>query len=309
MSQLVFDRQTIGSLLVQRAWERGYAPATMTYRMGIHWSLWTRDIDRSLSVQAIVLLSQGLAMSHNDIRAMTMTHALDAAGVPTQRNGFQKWLTPVGVYHRKRLRFGQMFCPCCLHEGRNYLRLAWRLASNWICCEHQVFLHDGCPQCGAPFAPFRQDALILARCDRCMAPLDTHPQPATKQECALQNRLCMLWHQALQGDGTRLAAFHESLVTATKQNLKFRASGESWTFWRASERRELIVSVGLDTLSRPHWNPELKASTTTARLSRVQRRKRRALPSDRAARAHALIQLAKRVKFARRPKAKFAKTA
>lgn len=304
-----FEGQTIGSLLVRLAWDRGDSPATMTQRMGLGWSIWTRDMDRSLGDLAVQRISHATSLPCDEVRAMTLTKRLQDAGIPTQRNGFQQWLTPVGIYHRKRLRYGQLFCPVCLQDGSAPLRLAWRLASNWVCIAHAILLRDGCAQCGAPFAPMRHDALMLARCDRCLAPLHTPVEMAPQNECHLQEWVHSLWNQALAGDGQRLAMFHEAITTAVRRDPQFRLSGEPWTFWRVAERRELLVKVAQAALEGPALPLAPMRDAAVKKASKPGRRRCAGLPADPAARAARLIQLAARVRFARRPKARIARNA
>lgn len=306
----VFDRQTIGSLMIRRAWERGDSPATMTHRMGLGWSIWTRDIDRSLDECSIKQIARVIELPHDQVEAMTLTYALQSAGIPTQRNGFQRWLTPVGIYHRKRLRYGQLFCPVCLCSEQVQLHMTWRLASSWVCITHNVLLRDGCSHCGAPFAPFRHDALVLARCDQCMATLRVPLRTATETERSLQMRVWSLWQEAVQGDGTRLTAFHKALTATATQDISFRSAGEPWAYWRVAERRELLVKIAQQMLVRPLLRPlVVPAATPRNAPKKVGRQLCNKLPSDPSERAETLLQLAFRVKFARRLKARMAKTA
>jgi len=309
MHGMSFDHQTIGSLLVNLAWERGDSPATMTQRMGLGWSIWTRDMDRSLGDRAVQLISVATGLPCDQVRAMTLTRRLQDAGIPTQRNGFQRWLTPIGIYHRQRLRYGQLFCPVCLQTGPAQLRLAWRLASNWVCSTHTVLLRDGCAQCGTPFAPMRHDALMLARCDRCLAPLRTPVEPASQTECHLQIRVQSLWRQAMAGDGQQLASFHEALTAVVRRDPQFRLSREPWNFWRVAERRELLVNVAQATLAGPASHSSLMRGVGLKKTSKPGRRRCTGLPADPSARAAKLMQLAARVRFARRPKARIARNA
>jgi hypothetical protein len=305
-----FQGQTIGSLLVRLAWQRGEAPASLAEKMGLGWAIWTRDLDRSLSVYAITTISKATRLADDQVRSMTLTGALDDMGIPTQRNGFQRWVTPVGIYHRKRLRYGQLFCPGCLRLGPSQLQMEWRLASSWICSIHALLLRDSCPQCDAPFAPFRNDALMLARCDRCGSGLTRrHQSPAPPAERLLQMRVRSLWQEAFDMNADPLADFHHALVAEVKMSPVFRGAGEPWTYWRIAERRDLLVKVAEATLAQP--KPLLTSVRQTApkKVAKPCRRRCRSLPRDPATRAEALLGMAARVKFARRPQARIAKTA
>lgn len=308
MTQEALETQTIGSLLLHRAWEGGYCPATFAQRIGLGWSVWTRDVDRSLSELAIQQIGQAVNLEVGEVRAMTLTHMLGKAGIPTRRNGFQKWLTPVGIYHRKRLRYGQLYCPKCLKAGNNRLRMEWRLGSSWICGIHSILLRDSCPNCDAPFAPFRQDALMIGRCDRCSSSLLSGPlQCGTRREGELQLKVRSLWKQAFEGNTEPLSIFHQFLTNAATKDTAFRRAGEPWSYWRIAERRELLTKVA-DTFN---VEPDLVSETgglASRKADKPGYRRRRSLPSEPSARAELLLKLAALVRFPRRDKARIGKS-
>lgn len=309
MDQDVFDSQTLGSFLVRRAWNRCESPATMTRRVGLEWSIWTRDIDRSVSERAVKTLSEATQLPDAEIRSMTLIPILGAIGIPTQRNGFQRWLTPVGIYHRRRLRYGQLYCPECLRSGRSQLRMGWRLGSSWLCPIHSGPLLDSCHQCDMPFVPYRNDALMISRCDRCAASLSRGRRETTAQdECALQMRVRALWSAALSGRSAPLGAFYDALTMAATQDPAFRRAGEPWICWRAKERRPLLVRIARSFLDSCEPLQGAWISTTRQKIENPGSR-RRTLPTDAALRAETLIEMAERVNFARRPKARIDKTA
>lgn len=309
MAQHVFDGQTLGSFLVRRAWDRGESPATMARRAGLEWSIWTRDIDRSVSECVVKTLSEATQLLDTEIRSMTLIHILGAIGIPTQRNGFQRWLTPVGIYHRRRLRYGQLYCPECLRSERSQLLMGWRLGSSWLCPTHSRPLMDSCHQCDMPFVPYRNDALMISRCDRCAASLSRGMTDTTAQdEYALQMRVRALWDAALSGRSAPLGAFYDALTIAATQDPAFRRAGEPWICWRAKERRPLLVKIATCFLDSCE---SLKGSWTGTTRQKVENpgRRRRSLPTDAALRAETLLKMAERVNFARRPKARIGKTA
>lgn len=308
MTQHVFDAQTLGSFLAQQAWSRGESPATMARRIGLEWSIWTRDIDRSVSEPAVGIISKATQLTEEDVRLKTLIYFLDRAGVPTQRNGFQRWLTPVGIYHRRRLRFGQLYCPECMRSEQKQLFMSWRLGSNWLCTIHSLFLRDSCSQCGMPFVPYRNDALMTSRCDRCAASLFRGPsQTASRSEWELQVRIRALWDAALSGRSAALAAFHEALTLDATRNPIFSRSGEPWTFWRIDERRSLLVNVAEGCLD----SCEALTGASSMCIGRKVRQpgsRHRFLPREPSARAGILLKMAARVTFARRPAAKIEKS-
>ena len=310
MTQAALQGQTIGSLLVRLAWQRGEAPASLAQRMGLGWAIWTRDLDRSLSGYAIARISLATGLAADQVQLMTLNGALDAVGIPTRRNGFQQWVTPVGIYHRKRLRYGQLYCSGCLMVGPSHLQMEWRLASSWICGIHAILLRDSCPHCDAPFAPFRNDALVLARCDRCGSVLTRRNGSATPPtELLLQMRVRSLWRDAFDGSRGPLVDFHQALVAEAQANPVFRGAGEPWTYWRIAERRNLLVKVAAAVLVESKPLVSSMPKIAPRKVAKPCNRRSRSLPRDPANRAEALLGMAARVKFARRPKARIAKTA
>ncbi|MDX9958627.1 MAG: TniQ family protein, partial [Spirochaetia bacterium] len=91
-------------------------------------------------------------------------------------NGINRWLLPMGVYHRTRRRKGITFCPLCLFDDEEpYFRRRWRLALSTVCETHGSLMLDACPSCEAPVMYFRRElghrdkAVIdsLALCHNC----------------------------------------------------------------------------------------------------------------------------------------------
>lgn len=260
-------------------------------------------------------------MGVDDVKAMTLLPMLNDAGLPTQRSGFQRWLTPVGIYHRKRLRYGQLFCQVCLTENEALLPLEWRLASTLVCIRHNLLLRDSCPCCDAPFAPYRRDALTTTRCDRCAARL-SHGllPPASNEDCSIQIEMRSMWESALGGNNTSLESVHRAMTVAATQGAEFRRAGEPWTYWRLAERRLLLHKVvALWVLDSQRQELEwifsgacpAMGAATGAKLNsgKKQRRRRCELPKDPSSRAAVLLKMAARVKFPRRPKSRISKTA
>lgn len=120
--------------------------------------IWTRDIDRSIDEKTL-----------GDVAHVCGTpkeHALQTAlssyeGILFQKlnsDGHSTWITPAGVFHRKRKRNSMHYCPLCLGTDEiPYFRKKWRLALSTFCDKHGVLLHDCCYQCKAPVSIHRQE--------------------------------------------------------------------------------------------------------------------------------------------------------
>lgn len=242
---LPLPSETLGSFLTRWAWARGEEPSSLSHRLGLGYLVWRQDLDRSLPHAMLMIIARAIGVEVSIIRDMTYCARLAQADIPVQRSGFQPWLTPVGIYHLRRLRFGQLFCPLCLKEDTpRHVHLEWRIASTWLCAKHGVSLMDSCPGCGAPFAPYRNDSLLFGRCERCALPLyDARPSSCSTHQVELQGFVNSLWSQASDGNPLPLARMYCELTKAAKYSPDFTFSGEPWSFWRILQRGQLLENV------------------------------------------------------------------
>jgi hypothetical protein len=122
-------------------------------------AIWNRDIDKSANAEVTNIISEKTATSLERVHNTTLAAY---EGILYERHnhfGPNPWIMPIGVYHRKREKFGLQYCPRCLAEDcEPYFRRSWRLAFVTICDKHQTQLNDRCPQCGAA-VNFHRDEL------------------------------------------------------------------------------------------------------------------------------------------------------
>jgi hypothetical protein len=119
--------------------------------LGYQKPIWNRDIDKYPHIDLIECLSHASGMSVNKITDMSLQcyYGILFHGNPSAAN--LRWILPVGIYHRRRRRPGQQFCPLCLKEYRcSYYRKYWRLAFYTVCHKHRCLLLDVCPECVNP---------------------------------------------------------------------------------------------------------------------------------------------------------------
>lgn len=129
-----------------------------TLALGKEVALWNRDIDRSASGALLARLSDQTGSLVTDLRGGMLAGYESFLFERHNPNGNTKWILPLGVYHRKRKRYGVQFCPLCLFfDPAPYYRRRWRLAFSTVCDVHGTMLHDRCPQCGSPVVYFRND--------------------------------------------------------------------------------------------------------------------------------------------------------
>lgn len=142
------------------AHENGFkAQGLADYAFGYPSPFWARDYDRQASPEVVGRLAELTGRDPADITALTLFGSSGAIHPDQSREyHFVPWVLPLGVYHRKRRRFGTQFCPLCLFEDPEpYFRRTWRLAFATVCDRHGISLHDRCPACESPVIWFRND--------------------------------------------------------------------------------------------------------------------------------------------------------
>ena len=138
--------------------------------------VWNRDVDRLGPAWLIQELSH---RTGTPLPGAEVTCLRAYEGVLFQSfklSGSLPWILTIGMYHRTRSAYGQQFCPLCLRaDDVPYYRRSWRLAFMTVCPEHEVMLHDRCPQCESPLSFHRaemgrggvDDALEMSMCHAC----------------------------------------------------------------------------------------------------------------------------------------------
>lgn len=160
------EDETLSSWLYWQSMLHGLPPQSYTAMSLPGLEIWTRDVDRWLSEMAIRKIARCLGQSPAAIESMTLAGRYgDVLGEIRQYNTIH-WIMPVGVYHRRRRRHGQQFCPKCYLESR-VLKLSWRLAWNSFCEKHQCSLIDACPVCDEPLTLFYTDPYHHNACFNC----------------------------------------------------------------------------------------------------------------------------------------------
>lgn len=306
---LPHEDELIGSLLARWAWRTAHTNATLVRSIGLHWDVWTRDLDRSLNEPITLKLASALGVDAGSVDAMTVNAFLARCGVPVQAIGFQPWITHIGVFRWTRLRYGQMFCIKCLQSADHYLRREWRLATSCVCALHGLPLLDACPYCGKPFTPYRDDELVLARCGHCAGNLTKYSVPAASSlDVELHLCIAKVWEDARLGRPASLAAMYSSLSDVAVYDQRFARAGEPWSYWRVWERAALLRSQRGWIERFAHdgsGGVQLSCPYGRAGETRVKPRGRsRKLPADPQLRAQLLLDLARRVRWPRRVRAR-----
>ena len=158
--------------------------------------IWNRDIDHHAPAWLTDRLAALSGIAPERIRATTLRAFESVLFERFVAAGGNRWILPLGVFHRARRGYGQQFCGQCLAEDREpYLRRAWRLAVVVLCVRHGVMLEDRCQACGRSLAPHRADMVSragfpertdLSRCAYCRAKLDGTTRPASAEGVEMQ---------------------------------------------------------------------------------------------------------------------------
>lgn len=116
-----------------------------------HTSLFNRDIDLSAPQSLKNILVLRTPMNMNQVDNLFLTSYEGYAFEKTKPKTYTANIIPLGIIHRKRKRFGLLYCSSCLAK-KGYFKKEWRLLSSIICYECNQYLCDECPQCHAGIA-------------------------------------------------------------------------------------------------------------------------------------------------------------
>lgn len=151
--------ELLSSWIVRVAEANGIKLQTLSRKLfGTEISPWNRDIDRSAPPWLIRALSRHTGTGHWEVLHTTLVTYRTRLYSRRRATGQLRWILPVRIYGTRHQAFGQQFCPVCLASGPvAYFRKQWRIALFTYCPEHQVELHDACPDCQAPVVHHRGD--------------------------------------------------------------------------------------------------------------------------------------------------------
>lgn len=111
----------------------------------------TRDIDRWSHPIVPTVMALGTSTS---IKRASETSLQSYTGILYKEDpsGINRHLLPLGIWHRKRKRYGLCFCPKCLEDSKipPYYRKQWRLTLSVCCTNCKILLQDCCWFCKSP---------------------------------------------------------------------------------------------------------------------------------------------------------------
>jgi hypothetical protein len=132
-------------------------------------AIWNRDIDQYCPNIIKEKIENCTILDSNQIKNLF----LDSYNGYLFNTEFStKAINDLGIYHRKRKRYGLMYCPGCLQEEIKYYKKNWRLASSIVCTKCNLYLLDCCPNCGNPICFHRlengyKNSLSIDSMDTC----------------------------------------------------------------------------------------------------------------------------------------------
>ena len=168
-----FHDELLSSWLSRVALANAPKAHTFCHLVWPHLEIWTRDID---VLAPEVLIREMSSRTATCLLKARRTGLISFEGIVMEnfiQNGRNRWIMPLGIYHRKRTRFGMQWCPLCLGtDPQPYLRKHWRFAFVSSCPKHNIILADRCHQCSSPILPYK---MSLIECHKCGENLSKHP--------------------------------------------------------------------------------------------------------------------------------------
>lgn len=119
--------------------------------------IWNRDLDLNPSQILIDKLAQITPLSKLEIDQLFLSSYIGSYVPQINFDAVNRYILPLGIYHRIRRKNGQLFCPSCLNNSVPYYKKTWRLVFSLVCSECQVELFDRCSKCLSPIMFYRLD--------------------------------------------------------------------------------------------------------------------------------------------------------
>jgi hypothetical protein len=147
--------ELLSSWLLRTALHNGMKPQSFCKMLWPDRTFWNRSIDRYASAEVTMELAAVTGTSLSSINQLSLSVFEGILFPAIVRNGNTPWILPLGIFHRKFLRTGLVYCPLCLGEGEPYFRRRWRFSFATVCLHHGTLLQEECTACHAPIQPHR----------------------------------------------------------------------------------------------------------------------------------------------------------
>lgn len=120
--------ELLSSWLVRAALAQGCDPLVLSGELWSKWRIWTRDADRGLNQERLLVLAKASGVNSAAFKAASVRCIVPAITTePLDELAIWPWVLALGSRNRKR-HGGLQYCPLCLREDtKPYYRLQWRL--------------------------------------------------------------------------------------------------------------------------------------------------------------------------------------
>lgn len=155
---------------------------------------WNRDIDLLAPTQILKKLTDITPLTFNEIKNLTLLKYDGMVYEKLNINSYTQNISALGIVHRKRKKFGLLYCPKCLKKEGGY-RTKWRLETSIVCVDCKHYLYDRCIYCQAPVSfhrinfnskkNFEFKITICSNCHKDLSTFQDSYQP-TKEEINYQ---------------------------------------------------------------------------------------------------------------------------
>ena len=174
LSKPLLTDELLTSWIIRMALAHGCSPAALTVIAWPGIRAWASDLDRSVSVSRLAVLSKQSGVPCASLQSATLEHVMTSIVRQPHRllRASWPWLTVLGSrggHHSG----GLQCCPDCIAQSNSRFFIQWRLAWHTCCPIHGVQLIERCGHCLAPLQPeLLRAGGSLGTCHRCGAALN-----------------------------------------------------------------------------------------------------------------------------------------
>lgn len=122
---------------------------------GREYPVWNRDIDMLAPSYLINFMLKHTLLNEERLDNLFLKSLQYKAYKNWNYKGLTNNIIPLGIKHRKRKKYGQLYCPSCFKKNTPYYKKNWRLLTSLVCVSCNSYLYDKCPKCLSPIAFFR----------------------------------------------------------------------------------------------------------------------------------------------------------
>jgi hypothetical protein len=223
-----YQDELFSSWFCRLAINHGVKPQTFVQNyLGRDVPIWTRDVDLFPPGKLFNLLNNHTLLDENTIKNLFLSSYKSIIYI--KAGSFTQNILPLGINHRKRKRFGLLFCWKCFSKGHIYYKKKWRLISSIICTDCNEYLQDCCWRCSEIIAFHRVNVSNntstmrfkpLNTCSKCNVDLSLGQLKNKPQELEIQyqNYIDNLINSNLTPLGLSSEMFFRTLLFLTRRS-------------------------------------------------------------------------------------------